>query len=115
MIEKLMRKFGYAKLPKAGEGQIVVGPVVRKLPVRKVKTTTGTDSATIHEGGIKPASTSEVQLKGDEQISFTGGPCADPLAQVNLCDVCRASAQDCRKAVKETDLSNTTIKCDQYK
>jgi len=37
MIEKIMRKFGYVKLPKAGIGQNVVGPVIRKNPVRKPK------------------------------------------------------------------------------
>lgn len=32
----------------------------------------------------------------------------------NLCDVCKASAQDCRKAEKDIDPFNNTVKCDQW-
>ncbi|MBN1690418.1 MAG: hypothetical protein JW901_05310 [Dehalococcoidia bacterium] len=102
MIEKLMLKFGYTKLPKTKEGQIVVGPVVRKLPVRKAK---------IGIGDLPPGAQALVNA-----IESVGGEVhVTEMKVTNLCDTCRASAQECRKAIKETDSENNTLKCDQWR
>jgi hypothetical protein len=58
--ESLIKILGAIPLPKPTEGQYLRGPAACKMPVRKAKTTTGTDATTVYEGGIKPVITSEV-------------------------------------------------------
>ncbi|MDD5510872.1 MAG: hypothetical protein PHI12_08680 [Dehalococcoidales bacterium] len=101
MIEKLMLKLGYVPLPKAGEGQIVVGPVVRKLPVRKSK---------IGVGDLPPAAQALC-----DAIENAGGEVHITEIRANLCDICKADFKDCLKAVKETDQVHNTVKCTEYK
>jgi hypothetical protein len=94
---------GCVPMPKPGQGQIVVGPVVRKLPRRKVEAFAGLP---------------------DSEQGFAGKPVhddylVDPLPVfkevLNLCGTCDASVQACNRAVKEKGESNNTLKCDQFK
>ena len=95
---------GGVPLPKAGEGQIVVKPVVRKLPVRKK---VAVENVPLPPGA--QALKSAIEAAGGE-VHVT------EMKMFNLCDnCCQPSVQECRKAVKETDSRNNTVKCDQYK
>ena len=92
--------------PQVGEGYIVVGPVVRRLPVRKEKTV-ATVFATAPDG----------QLEELEKIPLDAWPPNTTVARsdTNLCDSCCATAQDCRKATKVINSESNTGTCDQYK
>lgn len=94
-IDTVMLKFGYAKMPKPQPGMNVCGPVLRKNPVRKPK-----ETETVKIPGPLPGA-----------MELPGMP--EPIKLLNLCDTCTATARDCLKAVKETDGSNNTVRCDQ--
>jgi hypothetical protein len=96
---------GGVPLPKAGEGQIVVGPCVKRLPVRKRKSPDNPLNII-----------SEQDLINAGCPVYTGAPPAAPSEQrANLCDTCNTTVQECRQAVKEIDSRNNTIKCDRWR
>ncbi|MCK9569570.1 hypothetical protein M0R72_11575 [Candidatus Pacearchaeota archaeon] len=97
--DDMIRALGGVPLPKAGEGQYLRSPAVCKMPVRKPKTL---------DEALAPVREA-LAIKLDAEIMSL------PEQPANLCDACGASAQDCRKAVKETDSENNTVKCTEYK
>lgn len=109
-IDDAIRSLGGVPLPKAGDGQYLRSPAVCKMPVRKTK---ATEIKSVILDEIPPEGF-HLNPKQEELIKkIIENPVADHRA--NLCDVCKASAQDCRKAVKETDQENNTVKCTEYK
>lgn len=90
--EWLIKQLGGIPAPKVQAGQYLRRPSVCKKPVR-VKT-------------IKEAIE---QAGGEVHVAVM------KMTMFNLCDNCQASAQDCRKAVKEMDGNNNTTDCNQCK
>jgi len=121
---------GGVPLPKAGEGQIVVGPCVKRLPVRKHKEITCPTS----DGRLLDGKAQELLMESAKHMpSWNAGQPespivkaireADPTLEIttvdlivaNLCDTCNTTVQECRQAVKEIDSGNNTIKCDRWR
>lgn len=107
IFQSMMSAMGYVPAPKKRAGKVAVSGYVRGVASREPAKITTSDlkEATVAEGGREP----RILRDG------LGFPVDVVEQRANLCDVCKASAQDCRKADAKTFAEGNTVTCDQYK